>query len=44
MSALLGVIDRETELVRAGKLREAMALGAEKTDALAPLCRVPSGR
>jgi len=33
MSALLGVIDRETELVRAGKLKEAMALGAEKQDA-----------
>ena len=26
MSALLGVIERETELVRAGKVREAMAL------------------
>ena len=25
MSALLGVIERETELVRAGKVREAMA-------------------
>jgi hypothetical protein len=32
MSALLGVIERETELVRAGKLREAMALEAKKTD------------
>jgi len=32
MSALLGVIERETELVRAGKLREAMALGPNKTD------------
>jgi hypothetical protein len=32
MSALLGVIERETELVRAGKLREAMALGAEKSE------------
>jgi hypothetical protein len=32
MSALLGVIERETELVRAGKLREAMALGPEKSD------------
>ena len=31
MSALLGVIERETELVRAGKLREAMALEPEKT-------------
>jgi hypothetical protein len=32
MSALLGVIERETELVRAGKLKDAMALGAEKSD------------
>jgi hypothetical protein len=32
MSALLGVIERETELVRAGKIREAMALGPSKTD------------
>jgi hypothetical protein len=32
MSALLGVIERETELVRAGKLREAMALEPNKTD------------
>jgi hypothetical protein len=32
MSALLGVIERETELVRAGKLREAMALETNKTD------------
>jgi hypothetical protein len=32
MSALLGVIERETELVRAGKIREAMAFGAKKTD------------
>ena len=32
MSALLGVIERETELVRAGKVREAMALGPNKTD------------
>ena len=32
MSALLGVIERETELVRAGKLREAMALESKKTD------------
>jgi hypothetical protein len=31
MSALLGVIERETELVRAGRLREAMALEPEKT-------------
>jgi hypothetical protein len=32
MSALLGVIERETELVRAGKLREAMALEQQKTE------------
>lgn len=32
MSALLGVIERETELVRAGKIREAMALGPNKTE------------
>ena len=32
MNALLGVIERETELVRAGKLREAMAFEAKKTD------------
>jgi hypothetical protein len=32
MSALLGVIERETALVRAGKLREAMALEPSKTD------------
>jgi hypothetical protein len=32
MSALLGIIERETELVRAGKLREAMALETKKTD------------
>jgi len=32
MSALLGVIERETELVRAGMLREAMALEPQKTD------------
>jgi hypothetical protein len=32
MSALLGVIERETALVRAGKLREAMALEPQKTD------------
>ena len=30
MSALLGVIERETELVRAGKLREAMAFEPDK--------------
>ena len=35
MSALLSVIERETELVRAGKLREAMKLEPEKSD-----CRV----
>ena len=32
MSALLGVIERETELVRAGKLREAMTLGPQKSE------------
>jgi hypothetical protein len=31
MSSLLGTIERETELVRAGKLREAMALEPDKT-------------
>jgi hypothetical protein len=31
MSMLLAVIERETELVRAGKVREAMALEPEKT-------------
>ena len=30
MSGLLGVIERETEMVRAGKVREAMALEGEK--------------
>jgi hypothetical protein len=32
MSALLGVIERETELVRAGKIREAMMSRANKTE------------
>ena len=32
MSALLGVIERETELVRAGKIREAMAFEATKSE------------
>ena len=32
MSALLGVIERETELVRAGKLREALASEPQKTE------------
>jgi hypothetical protein len=32
MSALLGVIERETELVRAGKIREAMASEATKAE------------
>jgi hypothetical protein len=32
MSALLGVIERETELVRAGKLQEAMQLEAQKSE------------
>jgi hypothetical protein len=32
MSALLGVIEQETELVRAGKLREAMRLEPQKSE------------
>jgi hypothetical protein len=32
MSTLLGLIERETELVRAGKVREAMALEGKKTE------------
>jgi hypothetical protein len=32
MSALLGVIERETELVRAGKIREAMASESKKAE------------
>jgi hypothetical protein len=32
MSALLSVIEQETELVRAGKLREAMTLGPKKNE------------
>jgi hypothetical protein len=32
MTALLGVIERETELVRAGKLREAMVFEQQKAD------------
>ena len=32
MGALLGVIERETELVRAGKIREAMAFEPSKTE------------
>jgi len=32
MSALLGLIERETELVRAGKLREAMGFEAQKQE------------
>ena len=32
MNALLGVIERETELVRAGKVREAIALEAQKAE------------
>jgi len=32
MSALLGVIERETELVRAGKVREAMRLEQQKSE------------
>jgi hypothetical protein len=32
MTALLGVIERETELVRAGKIREAMAVQPKKAE------------
>src|SRR5260370_11561207 len=32
MSALLSVIERETELVRAGKLREALAFEPQKSE------------
>ncbi|QQO36702.1 hypothetical protein JJC00_14605 [Bradyrhizobium diazoefficiens] len=32
MSALLGLIERETELVRAGKVRDAMALESQKQE------------
>jgi hypothetical protein len=32
MSALLGIIERETELVRAGKVAEAMQLEAQKSE------------
>jgi hypothetical protein len=32
MSALLGLIERETELVRAGKIREAMTFEPKKTE------------
>ncbi|MCA1458355.1 hypothetical protein I6F35_35130 [Bradyrhizobium sp. BRP22] len=32
MSALLGITERETELVRAGKIREAMMLEAQKSE------------
>ncbi len=32
MSSLLGLIERETELVRAGKVREAMTLESEKQE------------
>jgi hypothetical protein len=32
MTALLGIIERETELVRAGKLREAMVFEQQKAD------------
>jgi len=32
MSGLLGIIERETELVRAGKIREAIALEAQKSE------------
>ena len=39
MSALLGVIERETELVRAGKIREAMASEGKKARAVPALCQ-----
>lgn len=32
MNSLLGIVERETELVRGGNVREAMALEAEKSD------------
>jgi hypothetical protein len=32
MSALLGIVERETELVRAGNVREAVALETEKSE------------
>ena len=32
MSGLLGIIERETELVRAGKIREAMQLEEQKSE------------
>jgi Trp operon repressor len=32
MSTLLGIVERETELVRGGNVREAMALEAEKSE------------
>ncbi|MGY3616461.1 hypothetical protein [Bradyrhizobium sp. USDA 10063] len=32
MSALLGIVERETELVRAGKVREAMMLESQKSE------------
>ncbi|EKS37819.1 hypothetical protein [Afipia clevelandensis] len=32
MSSLLGIVERETELVRGGNVREAMALEAQKSD------------
>ena len=32
MSTLLGIVERETELVRSGNVREAMALEAEKNE------------
>ncbi|MFX8324057.1 hypothetical protein ABTL43_19860, partial [Acinetobacter baumannii] len=33
MSTLLGIVERETELVRAGNIRDAMALETEKSAA-----------
>ncbi len=32
MSALLGIVERETELVRKGNVREAMALESQKSE------------
>ena len=42
MSALLGIIERETELVRAGKIREAMRLEAQKGERVAAATWSPS--
>ena len=42
MSALLGVIERETELVRAGKIREAMVFEPKKAELSREYVRVVS--